>query len=385
MRRAWVAFVFSIFLFPASSLFSEALPGILVKDARSMGLGGSFTALSTGYDSLFGNPAGIASGDGELALFDLSTWLYIKPTTANFSQLTTLASAPDLGAVAQAANMLVADNGFGGGFSWGFGYAGKGIGLGTYMAGDVVAAGADAMTAGIMSVATLNFPIGIGLPVQFGDLELSMGTWFRPFLRIDDDGSWLMGSILSALTSGDPAALNDTISSFPVRAGFGFAADLGFQLRWKALGLGLVLRDLGPEFKVHDTTFSAFFANTQASLSDAGTKVALDPTIAAGFAFTPVLVRHFIETGLFLEYRVPFSAFTNADASAWNFVHLGADLKLLSFLNLRAGLNQGYLCAGLGVDFWIIKLDAAFFSQELGDYPGQQGRSGVSFQASVRL
>jgi len=37
------------------------VPGLLPKDARSMGMGGSFKVFAEGYSSLWGNPAGLAA------------------------------------------------------------------------------------------------------------------------------------------------------------------------------------------------------------------------------------------------------------------------------------------------------------------------------------
>lgn len=52
-------------------------------------------------------------------------------------------------------------------------------------------------------------------------------------------------------------------------------------------------------------------------------------------------------------------------------VHLGTELDI-GMLDLRAGLNQGYVTYGAGIDFWLFALDAAVYAKELGTYGGQE-------------
>jgi hypothetical protein len=44
----------------------------------------------------------------------------------------------------------------------------------------------------------------------------------------------------------------------------------------------------------------------------------------------------------------------------------GAEVKLFSMLDVRAGLNQGYITIGAGVDLFVIRLEAAYYRQEFG-------------------
>ncbi len=53
-------------------------------------------------------------------------------------------------------------------------------------------------------------------------------------------------------------------------------------------------------------------------------------------------------------------------------LHMGAEWKLPKILALRAGLNQGYVSYGAGLDFWLLKLDYAYYKEEVGAYAGQR-------------
>jgi hypothetical protein len=51
-------------------------------------------------------------------------------------------------------------------------------------------------------------------------------------------------------------------------------------------------------------------------------------------------------------------------------VHLGLEVEL-PLLSLRAGINQGYYTFGAGFSTGILKIDAATYGVEMGEYPGQ--------------
>ncbi|MNL63779.1 hypothetical protein D3C87_1879440 [compost metagenome] len=51
-------------------------------------------------------------------------------------------------------------------------------------------------------------------------------------------------------------------------------------------------------------------------------------------------------------------------------LHVGTEVSL-PFIDVRAGLNQGYMSYGVGLNFLIFRLDAVSYVEELGVYPGQ--------------
>ena len=53
-------------------------------------------------------------------------------------------------------------------------------------------------------------------------------------------------------------------------------------------------------------------------------------------------------------------------------LHMGLELQFPKILSVRAGLNQGYGTYGLTLDFWIVKLDLASYTEEVGAYAGQR-------------
>ena len=61
--------------------------------------------------------------------------------------------------------------------------------------------------------------------------------------------------------------------------------------------------------------------------------------------------------------------FDNNRENVFNKIHMGTELKYY-FLSLRGGINSGYPAVGLGLDFNVIDIDAAYFFDELTKAPG---------------
>jgi len=84
-------------------------------------------------------------------------------------------------------------------------------------------------------------------------------------------------------------------------------------------------------------------------------------SLPVGFEF---LVKNVV---LALDINEPF----DGDVTFFKKLHMGASAAALSFVRLRAGLNQGYPTFGVGLDFSVLQLDYAFYGEELGQYAGQ--------------
>jgi len=68
-----------------------------------------------------------------------------------------------------------------------------------------------------------------------------------------------------------------------------------------------------------------------------------------------------------LEYR----NITTQNMQLGKKLHMGAEVSL-PLIDLRAGLNQGYSTFGFGLDLWLLRFEAAQYTEELGVYPGQR-------------
>lgn len=81
-----------------------------------------------------------------------------------------------------------------------------------------------------------------------------------------------------------------------------------------------------------------------------------------------------------MEYK--FVTTPNEDFSKK--IHLGTEASI-GFVDLRAGLNQGYLTYGAGIDLWFIQADAAFYTSELADAAGQLKNDREVYSLTIQL
>ena len=363
--------------------FTEVTP----KDARTMGMGGAFHVFSQGYSSFFGNPAGFAGANSSLTLTDLSVWAYLAPTTQNVEHIKKIidGSATNSDILGYAGDWIINNNGFGAGLSLGGGWVGKkGIAIGVTLVSDEVAAGNSLLGSKLVSATQLNGILGYAYPFNIGPVTLKIGLDGRAFYRVQSDP--VTGLPFSTILND---VLNDTfsLSTITLLGGYGFAADVGLVAGIGPVMLGLSARDFGLEFKVGKFNFQNIIDDNISAFPLLGTTaVKLNPSYAAGLG-----VRLFenskFEPSIYTELENPQNIFSSSDmvASALNSLHAGAQVRLMRFITVRGGLNKGWYSLGAGIDLSFLELDAAIFTEELGLYPGDKGRSGLSVQVGIRF
>ncbi len=352
-----------------------AQQALVVKDARSIAMGGAFTALSSGYQSLYGNPAGFAVGRGMLTLANVSAWGFFKPTSANLDGLGTDPMGTLLSQVTE-------NNGLGGGAAVGLGFTGGGLGLGLTAVSEDYIRGLTLGGSTFYSVTQLNIVAGMAITLGPKDFNLKIGGDLRPFAVLDSavPASTLLGAITG--TSGTDATT--TLMNSAADYGLGLAADLGAIFTMGSLSAGLSIRDISPSFGLTATTIGDVLSSGGSPSATSTTKGSYIPNIAAGLGWSPRFIPGLIDPSLYFEVQDPLRAIQE-ESSFWNLLHVGGELRLLSFIYLRGGLNQGWLTAGAGFNLLILEIDGAVFTEELGRHPGDAPRSGVAMNVRLHL
>lgn len=75
---------------------------------------------------------------------------------------------------------------------------------------------------------------------------------------------------------------------------------------------------------------------------------------------------------------------TNNDEQVGKKIHLGTEFSL-PLIDLRAGLNQGYPSYGVGLNLLLLRIDAAYYAEEIGVYPGQTASNRIQVGVSIDL
>ena len=386
MKR--ILLILVILAIAASGTFGQtAITGVTPKDARSMGMGGTFRVFSDGYSSFFGNPAGFA-GQGSLTLADVSTWAYIKPTTSTINDVQNLinGSMSDSELLTMLGNMI-GQNGFGAGTSVGLGWAGKGFALGANVILDAPIGGAFPLGTKVAAVSQADGVLGFGIPIKLGIVGLKIGLDGRVFYRLNaPSGGWTFIDIATGLMGG--GSTDTLLQSLKLYGGYGVAADAGAVLNVGPVLFGFSVRDLGMAFKmkeisVYDLTTGGFNA-----IPFNGTlPFTLTPQYAAGVGIR-LFENGLFEPSVYAEVDDPIylvSHISSFTTDIFMKLHAGAQLRLLRFLTVRGGLNKGWISVGAGIDLALLEIDAAVFTEEMGLYPGNKGRTGISVQAAIRF
>jgi hypothetical protein len=359
----------------------EVYPTLTPKNAKSMGLGGTFTAIPTAEFSFFGNPAVFAAKKGSLTLISTDTWAYVKPTQANVDTLMAVMNK-EMDALS-AIPSLMPGNGIGGGTSIGLGWAGKGLGLGMFLTTDEYADGDDIASSTLISDTQLNAVLGLGVPITLGGLRLSIGGDLRPFYRVRTEQP--LADLVAAMDGTEDEILAAIAG---IKAGFGLAMDLGATLELGSITLGLSVRDIAPSFPVwvgnaYDLMTSLEGGSLPSTEGSSETAV-FYPNVTAGFAWKPRFVPGLFEPAFYAELQDPVSVIKE-DASVYQLLHAGAEIKVLSLFTVRGGINEGWLSVGAGIKLLCLDVNAAIFTEELGALPGDNPRSGIALQAALRF
>lgn len=362
---------------------ATAIQSVSPKTPKTMGMGGAFKVFSTGYESFFGNPAGFASEKGSLTIADLGTWVYFKPTQANIDKAMEIADGT--ATESQMASYLgdfVINNGLGAGLSLGLGWAGKGFGLGVNVVSDNLAFGTSFLGAKIASRTQATAIAGIGIPIKIGPFRIKLGADARAYYLLNSpfDTHWKFTDIAQPIIADvDPMA---AVRNLDILGGYGFAFDAGLTFGIGPFSVGAVVRDYGLEFNMETTKVGTIMDEMMVP-TEGTVPYVLTPTVSVGAALQ--LGGKLLAPSLFVEAEDALGLVEDGFDTVWMHLHAGAEIKLLNFIALRAGMNKGWLSLGAGLDLLFLEVDAALFTEEVGLNPGDFGRTGLAVQVAFRF
>ncbi len=381
MKRGFLILVLcAVVLYPA--FVQAAIPGLSPKNARSMGMGGTFRVFSSGYESFFGNPAAFA-GKAALTIADASAWGYIRASDISdlINVIPSSVSQPDRKEVVET---LIRRNGFGAGASTGLGWTGNGFGLGLTVVSDAYAKGETYDSAAIEVRNQANVVFGLAWPLDLGAFKFRFGFDVRAFYRLDSLRTWPFADIATSLFTWN--GFWDRIGAQTVRGGYGITVDTGAILEFGPLSMGITVRDYGYRFSMDDTVVSRIIGLGALPMSGE-IDCALTPVYTGGLAlkFKPAPA---VDASFFAEADDPVGTIPliiSDLGNALGYFHAGAEFKLFNFLALRAGYNHGLLSLGSGLDLAFIEFDAAIFTEPASGLAESDSRTGLSLQAAFRF
>ncbi len=184
------------------------------------------------------------------------------------------------------------------------------------------------------------------------DKSLHVGVTLTGFYRMGYTASYTAVELANIDTN---AILNDVLNT----NGWGILGSVGimYELPWlrKELNarVGLSFNDFG---------YTSFAPGLPS----------VDPTLNLSFAISPGW--NFISSNIVLDFN-DLIFMNGKDKSFGKRVNIGAEVGFFDRIFLRTGLHQGYWTAGAGVNVWALRINYAYYTEELGAYAGQFGDS----------
>ena len=349
-----------------------------------MAQGGSYVAVADGYNALFTNPAGFTGDKGSFTLLSANPWLYANPSRF----FGALKDDPD--SIDAAISREIVEGGFGIGASSGICYVGRGLGLGAVVVMDSYLYGKNLLGAEGDIHATLAVVGGYAFSLKLLGMELNLGVALRPMLRIHaplENADTL--DLVSAFAGNGTltAALND-VDAFH---GLGLGVDAGAIVSFGAFKLGIAARDIGGTSFVYSTSkmeaiLSGFGEEFPKGTPVPETDFVIPMNICIGAAYIPDsgIISRLLNPAFHIELKDLIGVLEEGK-SPWTLLHMGMQLRLLSFLTVRAGLNRGYLTMGGGLRLGFADLNFALFTRELGKNISDRPSSGISAELALRF
>ncbi len=359
----------------AEPMFKPLSPALIAQ-------GDSFTAVSSGYDSLFTNPAGFSRGETSLTIVSANPWVRIRP-----DQIGTALQGVSAGNSENLSSMLadqVLQYGFGIGASTGIGWVGNGLGLGLIGVLDSSLSATDASHASGYVHGTVAFIGGLSFPLDLFGFKLHLGVDVRPMVRV-------RAPIDNVSVSTFFSDVFHVLGQATAFHGIGVGLDAGAILELGPFSVGVSARDIaGTRFNYSTSSLGdlittlKFFGGT--SLSRSGGQFVVPMNISAGIALHPDFgdFKKIVDFMLHGEMQ-DITGVIQGTASPWSLLHVGAELKLFSFLSLRGGMDRGVVTAGAGVKLLFLDFNGAVFMDLLGVNQGTKPYSGISIEAAIRI
>jgi len=361
-----------LFSLPIFAQTTEFLTPFTYISARIYGFGGALTANPTGFEGLFFNPAGYAlPSNNHFGLIDLNVYfnpdlLNLAQQTNGFQNMETMLSDPNF--ISQLLKMKL-----------GIGLSGLPfIGI---MTGGLLIAMYDSAGLSAAFIPTVAIPdVKIS---AVGEIGAVVGYSFKigNFLYIGANAK-IVARAWADIPQQSLTSIIDSFSSaegtlpFTVKFGYGFGFDVGALLKLGSLQIGVSALNI-PGIKIDYVESNKSNELISGSLQIAGTAY-IPVQINAGVAlnlgtFIPVIMDKVVlamdihSVNLLID---DFKEYGFNMSLIGNYFYFGAEFRTLGILTIRGGLYQGYPTVGFTLNLLLAKLSFAYYTKELGMFPG---------------
>lgn len=353
-----------------------------------IGQGGSFTAVAHGYNSLFTNPAGFAREGGSFTLLSATASPFFIPKEEDIDNLDKVMAAEteqDISNALVGLEELITGNGIGGAGNAGIGLVGRGLGLGVVGNMDFYGRGETALGTTIDAVYDWSIIGGLAFPLELGPITAYVGGDLRYMLRAEARDVAIVDFASAATETGDDM-------SFDVYSGSGLGFDFGTIVELGQWSVGFSARDIGGtelSYKLNTADNLDQIMRFDGSGSEIDDTYVIPMVTSYGIGYDPdgfLLPAWLFDPVFHAEYRkTHYEASDAKEDSFFTGVHMGMEAKVLRFIKLRTGINQGYATFGVGAKLLFMDINASYFTREMGRYAGVKPNEGFTVEAAIRF
>ncbi len=312
------------------------------RSVRAMGMGGAYTGIVSGIDSLFYNPASLVDVKGlNINLLNVN----VAGTEFDDQILESLDGLTNSSTIGQSLNDLYgkplsASAGARAGLTLpGFGLAGFGHANMSLTVNNPVIPDLE-----VNSILDTGVVIGFAKRVN---RIMNFGLAIKQVSRYGDRATFTASSVSSL----DPQVITDALD----KKGTGYGVDAAIEFIYRGDSfipkISAVAKNIGGIKFTNDN-------NQFGPPPELEQEVVLAASMIYDTSVASLLMG--------ADYRYAL----NEDITDGRKLHLGMELSL-PLIDLRGGLNQGYLSYGAGINLGIFRLDAASYGVEIGERTGQ--------------
>lgn len=386
----------------SASMVMAADVGFRPISARIEAMGGAGIATARGNDSLFMNPATLAHGKFSLNLPVVSLTVF-NPYAILDSRIPEYIEAggdsmPMDIALEYMNKIVTAGRGEVVTTDVGFSFTGGGLGLGVNVQEQLHTTSTDGQLANDKFIAELNVaaPVGLGFRLNLVPdvLSIDVGATAKFVYKAYTEK---IGApqLITILNSDDPAYA--FMSETALAAGWAVPIDIGANINLPiGLRLSAVARNINAKYTMQDYSELGGWLNEMtemagmepiytdqapASTTTAAAEYVIPWTLDVGFGWMPY-IGSALRPSLAVDLTDVLGVIENPD-TVWNNLTAGAEIKLLSMLDIRGGINKGYYSVGVGLDLLVIHVDASYYWREFGVDIGDKPADALTIRVNL--
>lgn len=405
MRKKGFLILFLIF-FIGSSLFAYTgfhdffYPEVSFRptSARIEAMGGTGVATADGGDALYYNPANLGSKEFSLNLPSVAVTLFNPKAIIDKGIIESIADFDDenqaamIGMVMDYFDIIKAGRGEILTTDIALGFTAGGFGLGVNVQEQLHTYSGDGSILDDSILAEINAGISLGFGYRINvvpnilSIDVGAGVRFNYKFYTDSIGIDELSDFFGDEEESDEV-IEQLMGKIPLAGGWAIPIDVGVNFNLPiGFKISVVARDINGKYTMKEYPGMGLWLNELTDL------IGTDP-IYQGTAVDPEDIKEFepevpwkLDLGIgwapsfgkldnfvkptigvdLVDTIAMFEKLEDDKNAFWSHFRAGAEIKLLSVLDLRAGFNRGYFSVGAGLDLFAVRVDASYYWREYG-------------------